>query len=500
MDSAGGAAPDNAATLTPTINTSSQTIITASGSGNIKLGSFTTSPSLLTSTLIVGGLWDLNIYATSGVNGVSLYAIIDQVDADGSNPVAIVSQTSADAIRVFTTLSIVTITLPVPTYNLTNLTKRIRVTLWANFSISTSLNVYFRADTVSHIHTTILQVVATGDTGPQGSTGYTGNTGPAGVMRPLQSISYYLSSNIPVTTTAKITYDTLDASNSYGTVGFSYATSTGTLTNTTSNILTVLVSGQVLTDNRAFDLNVAQPTIAVKKGGNAIITSSVINFQGSSFSTTVVLGNADTITIWYSQYFGSTVNVLGGQYSSRITYTQLDTVEGSTLIGTDLNNVAYTQYGLATPFINIGPSISSPGAIGGWQVGPTGTMGSNDYTLVAQQNSPQGLTGPLYTLLTPSVKILAVNNATSGYTFRPVDRGSIFLLTSTSNSAPFGLSQGFLSAQDAGFYVTLRNGNTLSLNYTIPIYAGTLVPSTGNSVLSTSAILYWTGTAFMLYM
>jgi hypothetical protein len=250
-----------------------------------------------------------------------------------------------------------------------------------------------------------------------------------------------------------------------------------------------------------FDVNISQPVISVQKTGNSIISSSAISFNGSSFSTTVVLGNADTVGVYYTQYSTSNVvKVLSGQFSTRITYTQLDSVQGSTLVGTDLNNIAYTQYGFSTPFINIGPAIGFPGAIGGWQIGPTGT--GADYTLSAQQNTPAGLTGPVYTILTPKMKILAVNNATSGYTFRPIDRGSTFLLTSSSNNAPLGLSQGFLLSQDEGFYVNLKNATVIANNYTIPVYyGGILVPSTGASSVGSgsTAILYWTGTGFMMY-
>jgi len=294
-------------------------------------------------------------------------------------------------------------------------------------------------------------------------------------------------------------YNTLDAGNSYGTISCTYTN--GILSNSTSNIVTILVSGQVLTDNTLLDLTIRQPTISVNKLGNSIITSSAINFQGSSFSTTVVLGNADTASVIYSQFSSSVVNVIGGQFSTRITYTQLDTVQGSTLVGTDQLNLPYTQYGFATPFINLGPAINIPGEIGGWRVGPTGTMGSNDYTLIAQQNTPNGVTGPIFTVLTPSMNLLAVNNDTSGYTFQPVHRGSTFLLTSSSNLAPFGISQGFLSAQDLGFYVNLKNANTVALNYTIPVYyAGSLVPSTGSSAVATTAILYWSGSSFIMYV
>ena len=231
------------------------------------------------------------------------------------------------------------------------------------------------------------------------------------------------------------------------------------------------------------------------------MNSSSSSFQSSSFTTTVVLGNGDTVAVYYTQSSSNTVNILPGQFSTRITFTQLDSVQGSSLVGTDLNNLPYTQNGFATPFINIGPAIGSPGAIGGWQLGPTGT--GSEYTLTAQQNTPAGLTGPVYTILTPKIKIIGVNNATSGYTFKAIDRGSTFLLTSASNASPFGLSDGLLTAQDEGFYVNLKNATLISNNYTIPVfYGGTPVPSTGTSSLGSglTAIMYWTGTGFMMYV
>jgi hypothetical protein len=76
-------------------------------------------------------------------------------------------------------------------------------------------------------------------------------------------------------------------------------------------------------------------------------------------------------------------------------------------LGVDQNSIIYAQKGFATPFINIGPSIATiedPGAIGGWVLGPTGTLGSDDYDLIAQQklpgaSVPAGLTGQVYSLI-----------------------------------------------------------------------------------------------------
>jgi hypothetical protein len=79
----------------------------------------------------------------------------------------------------------------------------------------------------------------------------------------------------------------------------------------------------------------------------------------------------------------------------------------SATLGSDQNGIAYTAKGFATPFINIGPNINAldnPGAIGGWVLAPTGTLGGPDYDLVVQQKLPgaavpAGLTGPVYSLI-----------------------------------------------------------------------------------------------------
>jgi hypothetical protein len=74
-------------------------------------------------------------------------------------------------------------------------------------------------------------------------------------------------------------------------------------------------------------------------------------------------------------------------------------------IGADTKGIAYTKTGFSTPFINIGPDISTEiGALGGWKVGPTGTPQAPGFDLVAQQIDPSGggVTGPVYSLLFPT--------------------------------------------------------------------------------------------------
>ena len=75
-------------------------------------------------------------------------------------------------------------------------------------------------------------------------------------------------------------------------------------------------------------------------------------------------------------------------------------------LGVDQNSIVYSQFGFASPFINVGPTIDplDPGAIGGWAIGPTGLYGTSEYDLIAQQKIkgvglPAGLTGPTYSLI-----------------------------------------------------------------------------------------------------
>jgi hypothetical protein len=92
---------------------------------------------------------------------------------------------------------------------------------------------------------------------------------------------------------------------------------------------------------------------------------------------------------WNSIYVGNTGTIYFGQKAT---------------IGSDDNGIAYASKGFAAPFMNIGPSEATPldpGSIGGWRIGPTGTVLTNNYDLIAQQNIPgsTGLTGPVYSLI-----------------------------------------------------------------------------------------------------
>lgn len=183
FDTAGGSAPQTG-TLGLTADTSTQTTITSGSQTNTNdflMGTFVTPVGAITSPLIAAGIWDFTLHASANDTGVSYYADIYYVDADGSsNPVLIVSgSTGADDVGTGQDEYIHSVY--VPTTVLPDTTKRLRVRLYANFvGTSRSLTFRFRNQTVSHVHTTILQSLPTGPTGPTGFMGVNGATGATG--------------------------------------------------------------------------------------------------------------------------------------------------------------------------------------------------------------------------------------------------------------------------------------------------------------------------------
>ena len=148
------------------------------------MGTFTTPAGSLKSTFIVGGEWDMNMFAVSNsaAQGVKFYWSLYYVDADGtSNQTLIAAGLSSTAIIVTTTQAQYINPLYVPQTTLPDLTKRLQIVVYGVFvGNNQTLTLEFRDGTVSHVHTTLLANPGTGPTGPRGFTGYTGQTGPLG--------------------------------------------------------------------------------------------------------------------------------------------------------------------------------------------------------------------------------------------------------------------------------------------------------------------------------
>ena len=204
------------------------------------------------------------------------------------------------------------------------------------------------------------------------------------------------------------------------------------------------------------------------------------NIQPAS-SNTQTLGS--TGLPWKELYMGpGTLNIIGAS-------------GGNATLGSDQNGIAYAQQGFATPFINIGPSISAiddPGAIGGWVVGPTGTLGDPGYDLIAQQKLPgaavpAGLTGPVYSLInrqgstgstgpTGPTGAAGINGVSGGLTFYLDSAGGTVTAGNPSiSSLPLTPN---LGAQTTISYVATGVNNVLVGKFTTPVGAlsSTVVP------------------------
>jgi hypothetical protein len=164
----------------------------------------------------------------------------------------------------------------------------------------------------------------------QGPTGPAGPTGPKGILACLPTAYYYLAANKHITgpSTSTVVYDTFALTESQATLDCTYNTTTGILTNNTYNSHTILVAGQITTDNTTLDLTYNQSSISIVKGAGAVLTSPVINFKGNTFSTSVLLNHGEQLYIQYSYNIPGSTNITGGKYNTHITFTQLDGAQG----------------------------------------------------------------------------------------------------------------------------------------------------------------------------
>ena len=193
LDTAGGAYSGTpiAGTMKLTPNMGTQTLITNTATNNtVHIATFLSDIGILPSAIIDPGFWDINLYAFGTGTSVSLYAQLYYVDADGtSNKTLIVDGTASSAIVLSSSQTLNTYTIYVPFTTLPSSTKRLIIDLYT-VSVGNNRNVQleFRDNTISHIHTTFTVAGTTGPTGwtgmtgitgPSGSTGFTGPTGPA---------------------------------------------------------------------------------------------------------------------------------------------------------------------------------------------------------------------------------------------------------------------------------------------------------------------------------
>jgi collagen type VII alpha len=159
-------------------------IVVPANTTNAYVASFTIPAGSLPGTVAVGGLWDINLYATPGVasSPPTFYFSV----YDGASVVQAGSTTATTAVDEAPAMQQYTETMYVPAHTYTtDLTIRLYVTT----PVGSSLTIGLRDGTASHLHTTLVSVGSvgptgftgnTGTTGPTGTTGFTGNTGTTG--------------------------------------------------------------------------------------------------------------------------------------------------------------------------------------------------------------------------------------------------------------------------------------------------------------------------------
>ena len=141
------------------------------------MGTFTSNQ--LSSTVILGGLWDLNVYLLSSNTNIQFYF---QVFVVNGGETMIVDGSTAPVVAEPTGIHQNTQSIYVPNTAI-NITDTIRIKVYTTCpSNNQTLTLYMRGSTQSHVHTTILANSATGPTGPQGPQGVTGYTGITGAI------------------------------------------------------------------------------------------------------------------------------------------------------------------------------------------------------------------------------------------------------------------------------------------------------------------------------
>ena len=287
-----------------------------------------------------------------------------------------------------------------------------------------------------------------GPTGPTGSggggstgTGGTGPTGPAGVQGPVPTLAYYLSANQSINSAADtiVIFNTLDTANTYGTTRFTYNSSSGVLTNTSTDTITINVSAQV-----TFSVN-TQLIIRIIKNGSSIDTygTEYVSSTGVFTSTTLVLAPSDYISVYVNQASGSSADITGSAYKfSRVVFTQLDRVQGpSGAIGVTgwtgiqgppgtTNNTGATGPTGATGIQGV------PGDLGA--TGPTGLDGAATNTGATGPTGVTGATGATGPTGQQGIPGDATDTGATGETGSTGETGNTGPTGNTGNTGPTG--------------------------------------------------------------
>jgi hypothetical protein len=142
------------------------------------IATFSTLLNTLNSTLIVGGMWNLNLFAisTNVTTNVGFYFNVFYTNSDGSNK-TVIAQGSYLSPTIVTGQNAYNKSMYVPNTILPSITCLVGIDIYAVFrGNSDSISIELRGNTVSYVSTTLLANTGTGPTGPMGPTGFLNGT------------------------------------------------------------------------------------------------------------------------------------------------------------------------------------------------------------------------------------------------------------------------------------------------------------------------------------
>ena len=205
----------------------------------------------------------------------------------------------------------------------------------------------------------------------------------------------------------------------------------GVTVHSTNNILYYNNNSSEITQGNIIN-GLGEGNILVSDNNSDVLISSILSTTNNQININCnIIPTSDNI---FS--IGSISNRIKDIYVG-----QGSVILGPAQISSDDNGIAYSQYGFATPFINIGPTIGIPKAVGGWHISATGTALTPSFDLIAQENTVDGVTGPIYSLLNKTPGPIGPTGPTgpigptgqSGITISGLGEGSVLVTDNNSD-------------------------------------------------------------------
>jgi hypothetical protein len=390
------------------------------------MGTFLTASNALSSTVISAGLWDINLYAISTTaTGISFWAFIDYVNSDGVTGNVTLADGSGSPVNIANVQAQYVQSLSVAGTILPDLTKRIRVRIYGNFTTpAITLTLEFRDQTISHIHTTIAGNLITGPTGATGATGPTGPTGTNGTNG-----------------STGATGDT-GPTGASGTTGPTGAGATGPTGPTGTNGATGPTGTNGATGpTGAGATGSTGPTGTNGATGPTGPTGLGYTALTSTSSTPILFGIPGVVSLFFTVNVASTASAFAVNQRVRASANATNYVEGP-----------ITAYSGTSMTINATWGAGS-GTYSSWTISSVGDLGATGST------GSTGGTGPAFTTLTVS------ETSGTSLTLSSANYSTYFYLT---NSAFSAITMPVSTAtSDGGRYWVLRNATSSYLSITL---------------------------------